>query len=121
MRLSPSPSVYEDGHVRYVAAAAAERIHTRIPAVAGEPPIMGSARGTSTGRAIIERRAVRIENLDDDPEYEHAYAFGHYKRIFSVPLMREEEPIGRSTSPGTRRVRSPRRFRSPCRRLPIRR
>ena len=86
---------YEDGRVRSVATAAADneyiREYLRSPA---SRPSWAATRGTIAGRAIIERRAVRIENLDDDPEYERAYAFGHYKRIFSVPLMREEEPIG---------------------------
>ena len=62
---------YEDGRVRSVAAAAADneyiREYLRSPA---SRPSWAATRGTIAGRAIIERRAVRIENLDDDPEYE---------------------------------------------------
>jgi GAF domain-containing protein len=61
------------------------------------PPIpMG--RGSTTGRAIAERRTIHIHDVLDDPEYElkeEATArAGGVRTILTVPLMREGAPIG---------------------------
>jgi GAF domain-containing protein/anti-sigma regulatory factor (Ser/Thr protein kinase) len=61
------------------------------------PPIpMG--RGSTTGRAIAERRTIHIHDVLDDPEYElkeEATArAGGVRTILTVPLMREGSPIG---------------------------
>jgi GAF domain-containing protein/CheY-like chemotaxis protein len=82
---------YEEGRIRSVAAAGADDKYLR--SLPTDLPLVPT-RGTISGRAILERRAVRIENLDDDPEYESKYAVGQFKRIFSVPLLRDDEPIG---------------------------
>ena len=82
---------YEDGRIRSVAAAGIDDEHLRsLPTDLPFAP----TRGTISGRAILERRAVQIENLDDDSEYESKYAIGQFKRIISVPLLRDDEPIG---------------------------
>ena len=55
-------------------------------------------RGSTTGRAIAERRTIHIHDVLDDPEYElkdeaRARA-GGVRTILTVPLMREGAPIG---------------------------
>ena len=61
------------------------------------PPIpMG--RGSTTGRALAERRTIHIHDVLEDPEYElkeEATArAGGVRTILTVPLMREDAPIG---------------------------
>src|SRR5262249_28006270 len=61
------------------------------------PPIpMG--RGSTTGRALAERRTIHIHDVLDDPEYElkeEATArAGGVRTMLTVPLMREGAPIG---------------------------
>ena len=60
------------------------------------PPIpMG--RGSTTGRAIAERRTIHIHDVVDDPEYElkeEVRRAGGVRTILTVPLMREGDPIG---------------------------
>src|SRR5262245_37783288 len=55
-------------------------------------------RGSTTGRAIAERRTIHIHDVLDDPEYElkeEATArAGGVRTILTVPLMREGAPIG---------------------------
>ena len=54
-------------------------------------------RGTSSGRAILERRIVHIHDVRDDPEYT-ATAIQRetlgYRTVLAVPLLRDAEPIG---------------------------
>ncbi len=52
------------------------------------------SRAFAAGRAVLERRAIAIENLDLDAEYALVYAGSGAKRIFSMPLLRDGEPIG---------------------------
>jgi GAF domain-containing protein/DNA-binding response OmpR family regulator len=52
------------------------------------------SRAFAAGRAVLERRAIAIENLDLDAEYAPVYAGSGAKRIFSMPLLRDGEPIG---------------------------
>jgi two-component system, NtrC family, sensor kinase len=62
------------------------------------PPPIPMGRGSTTGRAIVERRTIHIEDVLDDPEYElkeEALARpGGVRTMLAVPLMREGIPIG---------------------------
>ena len=53
-------------------------------------------RGTSTGRAIVERRPVHIPDVDLDDEYEHRQAqrLGGFKTLLSVPMFHRDDVIG---------------------------
>jgi class 3 adenylate cyclase len=53
-------------------------------------------RGTSTGRAVINRSAVHIADVDLDEEYEYreAQRLGGYKTLLSVPMVHENEVTG---------------------------
>ena len=53
-------------------------------------------RGTSTGRAVIERRPVHIPDveLDDEYEYREAVRLGGFRTLLSVPMFHREEVIG---------------------------
>lgn len=53
-------------------------------------------RGTSTGRAIVERRTVHIPDveLDDEYEYREAQRLGSFRTLLSVPMFRGDEVIG---------------------------
>jgi GAF domain-containing protein len=52
--------------------------------------------GTSTGRAVIEQRAVHIPDVELDQEYEHreAQRLGGFRTLLSIPLLHENEVIG---------------------------
>jgi len=54
------------------------------------------SRGTSTGRAVIERGPVHIPDveLDDEYEYQEAYQLGGFRTLLSVPMFHREEIIG---------------------------
>jgi signal transduction histidine kinase len=53
-------------------------------------------RGTITGRAALERRAVQILDVATDPEYtmSESISLAHQHTALGVPLLRENEPIG---------------------------
>jgi len=53
-------------------------------------------RGSVTGRAVIERRAVHILDVADDPEYtlRESTTLARQRTALGVPLLREDEPIG---------------------------
>ncbi len=53
-------------------------------------------RGTSTGRAALERRIVHIPDVDKDQEYEHrdAQRLGGFRSLLSVPLFHRDDVIG---------------------------
>ncbi len=53
-------------------------------------------RGTSTGRAVVERRAVHIPDVELDAEYEHreAQRLGGFRTLLSMPLIHENDVIG---------------------------
>ena len=53
-------------------------------------------RGTVTGRAALERRAVHVADIASDPEYALAgvITVGNMRTALGVPLVRESEPVG---------------------------
>ena len=52
-------------------------------------------RGTASGRALLEGRAVHIPDVQVDPEYNfEARRFDAYRTILGVPMLREGVPIG---------------------------
>lgn len=53
-------------------------------------------RGTSTGRAVIEQRAVHIPDVELDEEYEHreAQRLGEFRTLLSMPLLHGNEVVG---------------------------
>jgi two-component system, NtrC family, sensor kinase len=61
-------------------------------------------RGTATGRALVERRAIHIPDVLADPEYsppegslKQAQGLGQYRTTLVVPMMREGIPLGTIT------------------------
>ena len=52
--------------------------------------------GSATGRALLERRVVHIEDVFNEPGYERQEIakLGDYRTLLSVPMMRGDEPIG---------------------------
>jgi signal transduction histidine kinase len=53
------------------------------------------ARGTATGRALLEGRVVHIPDVGADPEYTFAGpALGNFRTIVAVPMLREGTAIG---------------------------
>lgn len=53
-------------------------------------------RGTSTGRAALERRVVHIPDVEADEEYEHreAQRLGGFRSLLSVPMFHRGDVIG---------------------------
>src|SRR5262249_38586970 len=53
-------------------------------------------RGSTVGRVLLEKRAVQILNVQEDPEYEiqEAAKLGDGSTMLGVPLLRERNPIG---------------------------
>ncbi|MDP9467274.1 MAG: GAF domain-containing protein, partial [Chloroflexota bacterium] len=53
-------------------------------------------RGTITGRVLMERGPVQIEDIKADPEYEHpeAQLASGFRTVLAVPLLRKGIPIG---------------------------
>jgi two-component system, NtrC family, sensor kinase len=52
-------------------------------------------RGTASGRALLESKAVHIPDVRADPEYTfEALRFEPYRTIVGVPMLREGIPIG---------------------------
>jgi len=54
------------------------------------------ARGTATGRALLEGRVIHIADVLADPDYTWAEAqrLGGYRTVLGVPMLREGIPIG---------------------------
>ena len=54
------------------------------------------SRGTSTGRAVLERGPVHIPDieLDDEYEYREAQRLGGFRTLLSVPMLHKGEVIG---------------------------
>jgi signal transduction histidine kinase len=60
-----------------------------------ERPVV-PGRGSVVGRAVLERRPVRVHDVQADPEYTLAEAakIGGYRTVLGVPMLREGVPIG---------------------------
>ena len=52
--------------------------------------------GTLTGRAVIERKAIHVQDIQNDPQYTltEAARIGGFRTMLGVPLLREGIPIG---------------------------
>src|SRR5262249_27052598 len=55
-----------------------------------------AGRGTTVGRALLERRPVQIADVQADPEYDFAEAqkLTGFRTVLAVPLLREGVPLG---------------------------
>ena len=64
-------------------------------AVVHKRPIAAD-RGSVSGRAVLERRAVQIRDALADPEFTRfdTQAAGQFRTLLGVPLLREGTPIG---------------------------
>jgi class 3 adenylate cyclase len=53
-------------------------------------------RASVIGRALLERRAVQIEDVLEDPEYElrEFQEVGGFRTLMAAPMLREGQPIG---------------------------
>jgi GAF domain-containing protein len=53
-------------------------------------------RGSGFGRALLERRAVHIPDVNADPEYTlvEGQKLGDYRTVLAVPMLREGVVIG---------------------------
>ncbi|HWH82065.1 MAG TPA: response regulator, partial [Burkholderiaceae bacterium] len=80
------------GRLRVVASAGDVDVPTRERI--DQMGWLAATRGFAAGRAVLDRRPVAIENIDADPDYVPTFAASSAKRIFSVPLLRDGEPIG---------------------------
>jgi signal transduction histidine kinase len=55
-----------------------------------------AGRGTTVGRALLERRPVQISDVQADPEYDfrEAQKLQGHRTVLAVPLLREGVPLG---------------------------
>jgi signal transduction histidine kinase/CheY-like chemotaxis protein/tetratricopeptide (TPR) repeat protein/putative methionine-R-sulfoxide reductase with GAF domain len=83
---------YEHGLLRYVASS--DAIDSDARAFIDRNGTLAPSRAFAAGRAVLERRAVAIEDWEADPEYDPQFAFSGHGRVFSLPLLRDGEPIG---------------------------
>jgi class 3 adenylate cyclase/putative methionine-R-sulfoxide reductase with GAF domain len=62
-------------------------------------PIIQADRGSTTGRALFEGKAIHIPDVKADPEYGllEAQKLGDYRTLLSVPMLREGVSIGALT------------------------
>src|SRR5262249_53153269 len=58
--------------------------------------VIRPGRGSSTGRAALERRTIHIPDVFADPEYEltDAQQVGHFRTLLAVPMLREGALVG---------------------------
>src|SRR5262249_42002089 len=55
-------------------------------------------RGSVTGRAILSRAVVHVEDLSKDPEHTHtSLVQAGFRTVLAVPMLREGLPIGAIT------------------------
>src|SRR5262249_11644291 len=57
---------------------------------------VGAGRGTTVGRALLERRPVQIVDVQTDPEYtfDEARKMFPFRTVLAVPMLREGVPHG---------------------------
>ena len=81
-----------DGFYRLVAS---HGFSPEYKALVERTPI-SPGRGTLTGRTVVERRAVQIEDITADPEYEwtESKEIGGFHTVLGLPLFREEAVAG---------------------------
>ena len=72
------------------------RVASRFGAIAPvAPEVIPVDRDSHTGRAIVERRTIHIEDIRRLPETEFPRIIrGHQRTVLATPLMRKGEPIG---------------------------
>ena len=72
----------------YNAPAGSLELWERTPIRAG--------RGTTTGRALLERHPIQIPDVQADPEYDfpEAQKMMGFRTVLAVPLLREGVPLG---------------------------
>ena len=51
-------------------------------------------RGSCVGRTLLERRAVQINDIRADPEYDQRGSLAGVRTMLGVPLLRDGTPIG---------------------------
>ena len=58
--------------------------------------VIRPGRGSSAGRAALERRTIHIPDVLADPEYEmtEAQQVGHFRTLLAVPMLREGALVG---------------------------
>jgi two-component system, NtrC family, sensor kinase len=59
-------------------------------------PITPDDHHTLTGRVVIERRPIHVQDVQNDPQYTFSEAarIGGFRSMLGVPLLREGTPIG---------------------------
>ena len=75
--------------------AATSEIHEEFNKFAIEhPPALNCS--TASGRCVLERRAVHIPDVREDPEYDwgEGQKIGIFRTMLGVPLLREGAPFG---------------------------
>jgi GAF domain-containing protein/CheY-like chemotaxis protein/anti-sigma regulatory factor (Ser/Thr protein kinase) len=84
---------YENGLIRPLAGLHKSEGPEEIAAFLTRAP-WPATRASLSGRVVLERHAVVIEDVSNDAEYENNYRGGAAARVIGVPLMRDGEPIG---------------------------
>ena len=83
---------YDGERLHFLATTATSPAHLQV---LRESYPMRPDRSQISGRTILTRSVVRMEDGLNDPEYSARHAFaGSYRRMLGVPLMREGSPIG---------------------------
>jgi GAF domain-containing protein len=87
-----SLNLLEDGQLMLTAA---DGVSPTVMAGAQQAYPQPIARGSTSGRAILERRVVHIEDARLDPDYTNPIrdSIG-IRSVLTVPLLREDLPIG---------------------------
>jgi signal transduction histidine kinase/DNA-binding response OmpR family regulator/putative methionine-R-sulfoxide reductase with GAF domain len=83
---------HHDGRLKLLALAG--NVSAEARARAFDRGWVAATRASAAGRAVLERRAIAIENVDLDPEYAQSNAVHLQRRTLSTPLLRDGEPIG---------------------------
>src|SRR5262249_20879858 len=47
-----------------------------------------------SGRVMLKKSVVRLEDARADPDYDQRSARGGWRRVLGVPMLREREPLG---------------------------